>query len=198
MRRIIVELSFVSGILFSAYTIISIPDMVRQLINPVGIFPIPESSVQVSSKEIKNFSVNPVLLYRVSYQLKFTAKEMDCLAKNIFFESATEDHAGKLAVAQVTYNRLKDGRWGDDICKVVYARAQFSWTLDQRKMRTQPHGINWEASQQAARDFESGKRVDRLRDSLHYHADWIRAPKWAKSDNQVHKIGQHVFYASIK
>jgi spore germination cell wall hydrolase CwlJ-like protein len=197
MRRIIMELSFVSGVLLSAYTIISIPDMVRQLINPIGIFPVPESTVKII-EERRTAPAKTVLVYRAPYQLKFTAKEMDCLAKNIYFESATEDHAGKLAVAQVTYNRLKDGRWGDDICKVVYARAQFSWTLDQRKMRTQPHGINWEASQQAARDFVSGKRVDRLRDSLHYHADWIRAPKWAKSDNQVHKIGQHVFYASIK
>ena len=197
MRRIIMELSFVSGILMSAYTIISIPDMARQLINPVGVFPVKESTVKII-EEKRTPPTKTVLLYRAEYQLKFTSKEMDCLAKNIYFESATEDHAGKLAVAQVTYNRLRDGRWGKTVCDVVYARAQFSWTLDQRKMRTQPHGPNWLASQQAAQDFVSGKRVDRLRDSLHYHADWIRAPKWAQANNQVHKIGQHVFYASIK
>jgi spore germination cell wall hydrolase CwlJ-like protein len=197
MRRIIMEIGFVSGILITAQTIIMIPDMIRQLTNPVGVFPIKESTTKIVEGK-PTPPAKTVLLYHTTHQLKLSPKEMDCLAKNIYFESATEDHAGKLAVAQITYNRLQDGRWGNDVCKVVYARAQFSWTLDQRKMQTQPHGPNWTASQRAAQDFVLGKRVDRLSDSLHYHADWIRAPKWAKSDHQVHKIGQHVFYALAK
>ena len=38
-------------------------------------------------------------------------KEVMCMAKNIFFEAAVESTAGKLAVAQVTLNRVKSKRY---------------------------------------------------------------------------------------
>ena len=196
MRRIIMEIGFVSGILITAQTIIMIPDMIRELSRrPVEVFAIETHSPMVISVHNNPKTVPSVLLYRTTEHLVLSPKEMDCLAKNIYFEAGAEDRAGKVAVAQITYNRLRDGRWGKTFCQVVYAPYQFSWTLDIRKNQTQPAGVTWENSKQAARDFAGGKRVDRLGDSMHYHADWIRAPQWAKSTDRVHKIGQHVFYA---
>ena len=53
-------------------------------------------------------------------------KELQCLAKNIFYESANEPKEGKLAVGIVTINRTKDGRWPSSICGVVNQRTVIS------------------------------------------------------------------------
>lgn len=191
MRRIIVETSFVSAILVTAYGIINIPNAVREIRAEAQAFVV--ELQQVRGEQLPQLTAK-VALYKDTQRLSFTPKEMDCLAKNIYHEAGIEDRAGKIAVAQITYNRLKDGRWGNDICKVVYARAQFSWTLDKRKVNAKLAGELWEASRQAAVDFVNGKRVDRLGNSLHYHATYVN-PKWASVDRQVHQVGQHIFYA---
>ena len=115
--------------------------------------------------------VEKVVLVKTKQQVALSAKELDCLAKNIYHEAGVEDRAGKVAVAQVTLNRLKEGRWGKDVCKVVYAKAQFSWTLDKKKRAAQPKGERWEQSLAVAREFQKGVRVKGLEDSTHYHAD---------------------------
>jgi spore germination cell wall hydrolase CwlJ-like protein len=135
--------------------------------------------------------LEPAVLYRSHEVLKISARERECLTKNIFYEAGVEDHAGKIAVAQVTLNRLRDGRWGNDICKVVYARAQFSWTA--KPVKT-PYGPLWQASILAADKFIHGERIKLLEHSMHYHADYVK-PHWANIDRQVHRVGQHVFYA---
>lgn len=138
--------------------------------------------------------VEKVVLVKTKQQVALSAKELDCLAKNIYHEAGVEDRAGKVAVAQVTLNRLKEGRWGKDVCKVVYARAQFSWTLDKKKRAAQPKGELWNQSLAVAREFQSGVRVKGLEDSTHYHADYIRDPAWAKAKQVAKQIGQHIFY----
>jgi len=50
-------------------------------------------------------------------------KDEDCLARNIFYEAGGESEEGKAAVAIVTINRVKDGRFGNSICGVVNQRT---------------------------------------------------------------------------
>lgn len=50
-------------------------------------------------------------------------KQIECLAKNIYYESAGESYEGKLAVAQVTMNRVNSGIFPRDICSVVYQKT---------------------------------------------------------------------------
>jgi len=194
MKRILVEAGFVITILFSAYGIINVPTVVKQVSAEVETFAVEMQHAQ--SKRLPA-PAEKVALYRTVERIKITAKELECLAKNIYHEAGVEPRAGKIAVAQITWNRVKDGRWGNDICKVVYAKAQFSWTLDKRKVNAKVSGELWEASKQAAVDFVNGKRVDRLSDSLHYHATYVN-PKWAVADKQVQQVGQHIFYAAVK
>lgn len=142
--------------------------------------------------------VKKIVIYKTDERLQVSEKEMDCLAKNIFHEAGVEDRAGKIAVAQVTINRLKDGRWGKDICSVVYAKAQFSWTLFKKKRYSQPKGPLWEESLRVAHDFTKlGKRVKGVESSIMYHADYIDPPKWARQMPVAIKIGQHIFYERI-
>ena len=138
--------------------------------------------------------VEKVVLVKTKQQVALSSKELDCLARNIYHEAGVEDRAGKIAVAQVTLNRLKEGRWGNNVCSVVYAKAQFSWTLDKKKRAAQPKGELWNQSLAVAREFQSGVRVKGLEDSTHYHADYIRDPNWAKAKQVAKQIGQHIFY----
>jgi len=51
---------------------------------------------------------------------KAKADEVKCLALNIYHEARNQPTVGKLAVAQVTMNRVKDVRFPNTICGVVY------------------------------------------------------------------------------
>jgi len=127
--------------------------------------------------------------------ISITDKNFKCLAKNIYYEAGVEDWHGKIAVAQVTLQRRNLGKWGKTICDVVYAKNQFSWTLDKKKAHVIPDGPLWEASEKAARDFLAGYRIKDLA-ADHYHTDYIKKPKWAKKMKKQTKIGRHIFYAA--
>lgn len=58
------------------------------------------------------------------------ASELECMAKNLYFEARGEAEAGQFLVGFVTMNRVRDKRWPDTICKVIYQRNQFEWTRD--------------------------------------------------------------------
>lgn len=126
--------------------------------------------------------------------IKLGKDDLYCLQRNVFFEAGIESYEGKLAVAQVTLNRLETGRWGQTVCSVVFAKAQFSWTLWQKNRTKTPHGPLWEDSKRVVQDFIDGIRLTDIVNSLHYHADYIEPPRWADTDRQVTQIGYHIFY----
>ena len=57
-------------------------------------------------------------------------KELQCLARNIFFEAASEPEEGKVAVGLVTLNRAQDSRFGRTICGVVDQKMIRSYSQD--------------------------------------------------------------------
>lgn len=135
-------------------------------------------------------------IIHVKEHIKYTKNDMECLTKNIYYEARGEDHRGKLAVGNVTVNRLKTGYWGDSICMVVYAKKQFSWTLAKKLPR--PDSKLWAESEEVARKVLAGYRVRGLTKSLYYHAIYIKDPKWADTKHEVGQIGNHVFYNRAK
>lgn len=128
--------------------------------------------------------------------INYTKHDLDCLAKNIYYEAGIEDKLGKYAVGHITVNRLKTGYWGKSICKVVYSKAQFSWTL--KKKLPKPDKYLYEESYDIAREILSGARIKGLNNSLFYHADYIRVPKWADDEQKSMTIGRHIFYNKAK
>lgn len=138
----------------------------------------------------------------ISSQVKeMVNKEVDCLAKNIYYEAASESYEGKLAVAQVTINRTNDVRYPKTICGVVYQRTsysgkitcQFTWTCE--KFYPVRSKYNWEESVMIARRALTESILhDRIASSnaLHYHAVYVD-PKWSKG-KIIMKIGNHIFY----
>jgi spore germination cell wall hydrolase CwlJ-like protein len=128
-------------------------------------------------------------------QLAYTVKDEACLAKNIYYEAGIESEQGKYAVGQVTVNRLKSGRWGNDLCSVVYAKSQFSWTL--KKKLEKPRGQAWMDSQWVAHRVLNGERVAQLDKAMFYHAEYV-FPRWRDPVAKIQQIGTHIFYTKAK
>lgn len=124
-------------------------------------------------------------------------KDIRCLAYSIFREAGNQKEYDQYAVGQVHMNRLKEGSWGKTMCKVVFAKAQFSWTLESKV-------VNWSKKQEEHFIFiaESlmidGIHVKKLASDkiLHYHATYVK-PKWAKQGKMVASAGDHLFYKNV-
>ena len=120
-------------------------------------------------------------------------RERTCLIRNVFYESGSEPYLGKIGVAQVTWNRVKYGQWGRDICRVVYAPGQFSWTVEPHKRNSRIGGAGWADTMQAVEDFINGVRVEKLENSMFFHASYVR-PNWHTWADRIKQIGNHIFY----
>ena len=135
-------------------------------------------------------------IIQVKEHINYTKNDLNCLTKNIYYEAGVESKTGKYAVANVTLNRLKTGYWGNTVCKVVYAKKQFSWTLAKKLPR--PNNQLWAESEDVARKVLAGHRVRGLSKSLYYHATYIKDPKWVDPRHEAGQIGAHVFYNRAK
>jgi spore germination cell wall hydrolase CwlJ-like protein len=128
--------------------------------------------------------------------VQYTTHDVDCMAKNIYYEAGVESKLGKYAVGHITMNRLDTGYWGKTVCQVVYAKDQFSWTRLKKLPKPDPAG--WAEAQSIAWDVIHGYQVKSLAKSLFYHADYIKDPHWADHAHKVTQIGRHIFYNKAK
>jgi len=128
-------------------------------------------------------------------------RQLACLTKNIYYESASEPFEGKVAVAQVTINRVASGRFAPDICGVVYQKTvvsgqqicQFSWMCDGSSKIKPIYPAQWKESEEVAKKvLLEGFRLPSIKNALYFHADYVHDP-WGKP--QVAKFGRHIFYA---
>lgn len=140
--------------------------------------------------------------------------QLDCMARNIFFEARGEPIKGKITVGYVVLERTKSPHFPSTVCgvvnqantdadgKIIRYQCSFSWVCD---------GINhsedfsdptltkeWEQSYAIAQQVMTGKvkpPID-MRDVTNYHANYVK-PYWAKDHKDfklVATIGSHLFY----
>jgi spore germination cell wall hydrolase CwlJ-like protein len=133
----------------------------------------------------------------------FSAKEQRCLAEAIYFEARGENEKGQAAVAQVILNRVRNPKYPNSICGVVYQniswfnRCQFSFACDNVKDKVIP-GKHWETAKSVALAVTAGKIWNKdVGSSTHYHATYV-SPDWAPTMVRLTKIGQHIFYRTRK
>ena len=135
------------------------------------------------------------------------SEELECMSKNIYFEAALESTAGKLAVAQVTMNRVNSKRYPNTVCQVITQgrhykngfpvrdRCQFSWYCDGKLDEPPTSGSMWRESQEVAKYVLSTPDLMDITDgATHYHADYISSPKWANPRRKTVEIDTHIFY----
>ena len=146
---------------------------------------------------------------------------IDCLAKNIYFEAKSESFVGQTAVALVVLNRVKDKRYPDSVCAVVYEgptyeswktrkipelsenervyyprrdRCQFSWYCDGKADKVKEESA-YQKAHKVAWLVLHGHMFDITQGATHYHADYV-SPKWKNQKNmtRIVQIDTHIFY----
>ena len=125
-------------------------------------------------------------------------RQLNCLAKNIYFEAASEPFEGKVAVAQVTINRSESGKYPSDICAVVYQKnvvygkviCQFSWYCESGPT-VRHNGAYKESMEVAKKVLLEDFRLPSLKNAYFYHADYVN-PNWKLP--KITQIGRHIFY----
>jgi len=131
---------------------------------------------------------------------KSVEKELECMALNIYREAGNEPFEGKVAVAQVTLNRVDHAAFPDTVCDVVYQKTrftervvcQFSWYCDSIHRARPINKASYSESYEVAKKvLLEGFRLDSVKDALYYHADYV-SPNWKYK--KVAKIGTHIFY----
>lgn len=150
--------------------------------------------------------------------------DLECFAKNIYFEAGNQELAGKYAVGHVVLNRVESERYPDTICEVIqqgpvreswktandpsldvservyYPRrnmCQFSWYCD--GLSDDPfEGENWAKSLEIAEEMLSMWYASEYRvditDGAMYYHATYVSPYWAKTMKVVAHIGDHIFY----
>jgi N-acetylmuramoyl-L-alanine amidase len=123
-------------------------------------------------------------------------RQLNCLADNIYYESAGENAESKVSVAQVTINRAESGKFPNDICKVVYQSSQFSWTISKPKaLRARNQKAYDESKEVAKKVLLEGFRLPSISNSLYYHTKAVN-PSWNRNMKIDAVIGQHIFYST--
>ena len=131
---------------------------------------------------------------------KTIEKRLNCLAMNIYKEAGHEPFEGKVAVAQVTLNRVESGRFGKDVCGVVYQKnviyekvvCQFSWVCMPGVFNRPVYSVLYKESEEVAKKvLLENFRLPSMRDAMYYHATYVN-PKWGKP--KIAQIGNHIFY----
>ena len=178
-------LFFIVSVVYFKHDKINYQSPHKELLDNLNII---TPTIAQTNKDVLELDRRPIL---------YNNKDLKCLAQNIFFEAGTESMLGKIAVGQVTVNRVKIGHWGETVCDVVNAKDQFSWT-NKDDLSIDRDSRNYKDSVLAAKKvLQERKRLRILRSALFYHADYVR-PNWADKNQKVVKIEKHIFYNGAK
>jgi spore germination cell wall hydrolase CwlJ-like protein len=133
---------------------------------------------------------------------KIDAKQIACMAKNIYYEAGHESIDGQAAVARVVLNRVRHG-FGSNPCQVVYQRTtiqdkiicQFSWVCEGKGEPV--NNQRYQQAKQVAYDVMVNNRyVDVVPNSTLFFHNTSVNPIWPYY--HVATIGNHVFYSKVK
>ena len=153
--------------------------------------------------EETNTIVKEININTIPFSLE---NDYHCLASNIYWEARNQPIIGKLAVANVTLNRVASKRYPNTICGVVTQTryypsgridlhsCQFSWYCDGLKDEPiETWGFSYEESFELAVSFLEKRPMDVTEGALYYHNLDVE-PSWAKSLDRVVLIEDHIFY----
>lgn len=123
--------------------------------------------------------------------------ELECLAKNVYFEARGEPSNGQVAVAHVTYNRKRVMKM-ESLCDAVYHKAKgtcaFSWVC--QGYSTPKQDSAWDRAMRISESFLKGSRsavCAGIEKALYFHSVDV-SPAWAAERAFICQIGNHLFY----
>lgn len=143
------------------------------------------------TKTIKCIAACVAMLFSSpAYSSNYTSRDVECMAKNIYFEARGEGLEGMLMVAEVTINRSENEKFPNTICGVVNERGQFGW------VSANPRITNLEKYKEIHNLSErilSGKQVMRNTSALYFKRTGSRS-SFHNSRPHVVTVGNHEFY----
>lgn len=132
-------------------------------------------------------------------------EQIQCLARNIYFETRAVTLSAAMSVTDVVLNRVDSSQYPNTPCKVVHQglkddngnmlrnKCQFSWYCDGKSDKPKDKSA-WKRSLKFASDMYNFNYYRGLTEgSTHYHATYVQ-PFWAPSLDRVDQIGPHIFY----
>ena len=180
-----------------------LPSIVQVTTIILGMWLVTAALVEVTKTKFEALKVERAQMQNVKVVTSDDrARQLRCLTQNIYWEAASEPFEGKVAVAQVTLNRVASGNFPGDICGVVYQKnivyskvvCQFSWYCDgTHRVKPVYQPLYNESAEVAKKVLLEGFRLPSLKNAMYYHADYVQ-PGWGKKP--IAKIGHHVFYGS--
>lgn len=154
---------------------------------------------------------------------ELSQQDLECMATNIYHESKNQSKLGMIAVARVVMNRVRDRRYPDTVCDVIYEgpvteswktrqdpnlpdeeriyyprrdRCQFSWYCDGKPddVISKKNNIAWRLAQDVAIEVLAFDKYNGIVEgATHYHADYVN-PAWNKTITLITKVDDHIFY----
>jgi spore germination cell wall hydrolase CwlJ-like protein len=148
-------------------------------------------------EEVEKHHISNILIRQANHY-----REIDCLARNVYYESRGESWDGQLAVAMVTLNRVESDRFPNSVCAVVNERykvknqfvCQFSWRCEiwnNPQLKVNREHISYKVAEHAIQNYHLIDLV--TPDTLWFHATYVK-PKWRKFKERVARIDTHIFY----
>ncbi len=176
----------------------------------LGLYLLPQTEVEASIQPDSALNASlltngPASVYDEDIDVLLTqlpsnvsAESFRCLAQAVYFEARSEPFEGQVAVAYVILNRVKDRRYPDNICGVVFQnekrrnQCQFSFACD--GLSDNPYEkAAWNVARRVAGGTLKNASSDVTARSTHYHAKYVH-PGWAKHLQPTLQVGSHIFY----
>ena len=127
----------------------------------------------------------------LSYLPPVDAKEQECLARAMYFESQRSSRDGMLAVGSVVMNRLESERYSDSVCAVVGQKNQFAPGVMTREMAK-----GRDLALETAGDVLAGARhKDVKRETMFFHTAGLSFPYPNMSYTTI--AGGNAFYEKV-
>lgn len=122
--------------------------------------------------------------------------DQTCLATTIYLEARSEPRLGQAAVAEVAMRRLQTGRWGDNVCSVVNAKAQFAPSIvsgNYLLKNPKAWATAWSIAGEAIANWSlpENERRHVVPNADHFYAQAIVEPVW--TGRTIAVIGGHSF-----
>lgn len=115
-----------------------------------------------------------------------TAYEKDLLERLVEAEAGVEPYKGKVAVANVVLNRVKNEQFPDTIYAVIHAKNQFTPVANGTINK-----VASEDSKRAVQEALSG--VNYVPDALYFYDARIATSRWLDGLQTTNVIGNHTF-----
>ena len=202
-----IALSFLIGVTVDHYIFTNDSVTNNYTVTPTVVVEVPPPIVEIDIEQIFQ-NQEPT-------EPHLDMEELECLAKNVYFEARGESTIGKIAVAHVTLNRVNSPRFPSTICGVVHQavyskwwyeehgklvpvryKCQFTWFCDGKS-----DAINdmraWQQSMAVAEDVMLDMTQDPTHGAKWYYNPRLADPKWQYSYVKTATVGNHKFMRSL-